>query len=166
MTLRPFDDTRDRPLLRAWLADPHSARWITCHEGALTEADLDAWQRQTDATRWVYEAAGGPVAYGELHTHRAVPYVRVARVLVDPARRGEGRGKALAAALGEQARALHPGWPIYAHIQPDNVAALLAYPALGFVPLEPLPPDADPTDLWLELLERDLDDPGGRLDDE
>jgi [ribosomal protein S18]-alanine N-acetyltransferase len=163
MTLRPFDDARDRPLLRAWLADPESARWLTGHDGTLTEADLDAWQRQPDATRWVYEAAGGPVGYGELHAHRAVPYVRVARVLVDPARRGQGHSSGLVRALAEAARTRHPGWPIFTRIAPDNFAAILAYPSAGFVPLEPLPPDADAAYLWLELLERDPDDPGGRL---
>ena len=85
MTLRSFDDGRDRPLLRAWLADPQAVLWLAGHEGALTEADLDAWRDQPDATRWIFEPAGAPVGYGELLAHPSAPYVRVARVLVDPA---------------------------------------------------------------------------------
>jgi GNAT superfamily N-acetyltransferase len=166
MTLRLFDDDRDRPLLRAWLADAPAARWLAGHEGALTEADLDAWRDQPDATRWVYAPEGVPVGYGELQAHPAGPYVRVARVLVDPHQRIQGHGRALARALAAEARMRHPGWPIYARVTPDNYPALLAYPSVGFVPLEPLPADADDAYLWLVLLERDHDDPGGPLGDE
>ncbi len=166
MTLRPFDDDRDRRLLRAWLADPQAVQWLAGHEGALTEADLDAWRDQPDATRWIYEPGGTPVGYGELLAYPAAPYVRVARVLVDPARRAQGHGRALALALAEQARARFPGWPIITRIAPGNLAAIFAYPSVGFVPLEPLPADADESWLWLVLLERDHDDPGGPLEDE
>ncbi|HEV2235772.1 MAG TPA: GNAT family N-acetyltransferase [Ktedonobacterales bacterium] len=166
MTLRPFDDSRDRPLLRAWLADPQVARWLTGHDGALTEADLDAWRDQPDATRWVYAPEGVPLGYGELLAFPAAPYVRVARVLVDPARRIQGHGRALALALAAEARTRHPDWPIYTRITPDNHAALLAYPSVGFVALEPLPEGADDAYLWLVLMERDDDDPGGPLGDE
>lgn len=165
MTLRPFDDSRDRPLLRAWLADPQAACWLTGHDGALTEADLDAWRDQPNATRWIYEAAGAPVGYGELQAYPAVPYARVARVLVDPARRIQGHGRTLAQALAAEARARHPGWPILTRIAPDNRSAILAYPSVGFVPLEPLPEGADESYLWLVLLEREHDDPGGPLED-
>jgi GNAT superfamily N-acetyltransferase len=166
MTLRPFDDERDRPLLRAWLADPQAVLWLAGHEGALSEADLDAWRDQPGATRWLFEPAGVPMGYGELLAQPAAPYVRVARVLVDPAQRHQGHGRALALALTGEARVRHPGWPIVTRIAPDNRAAIFAYPSVGFVPLEPLPEGADESYLWLVLLERDHDDPGGRLGNE
>ena len=166
MTLRSFDDGRDRPLLRAWLADPQAVLWLAGHEGALTEADLDAWRDQPDATRWIYELAGAAVGYGELQVYGTIPYVRVARVLVDPERRIQGHGRALALALAAEARVRHPGWPILTRIAPDNRSAILAYPSVGFVALEPLPAGADASYLWLVLLERDHDDPGGPLEDE
>ncbi|HEX9412267.1 MAG TPA: GNAT family N-acetyltransferase [Ktedonobacterales bacterium] len=165
MTLRPYDDQRDRPLLRAWIEGPQTTRWLTSHEGALTETDLDAWCDTSSASRWIHERDGVPVAYGELQAHRDVPYVRLARLLVDPARRMRGIGRELTWALAAQARADHPGWPIYTRIPPDNLPALLAYPSAGFVPLEPLPPNADASFLWLALPESEPADPGGALDD-
>jgi GNAT superfamily N-acetyltransferase len=165
MALRPFDDACDRPLLRAWVDGPDTARWLTGHSGALEDADLDAWRDATDTTRWVHEHDGVPVAYGELQEHPAVPYMRLARLLVDPARRTRGLGRQLARALMAEARTRRPGWPIYTRVPPDDLPAILAYPAVGFVPLEPLPPDADEAYLWLRLLEADPAEPGGSLDE-
>lgn len=163
MTLRPFEDAHDRPLLRAWLGDDESARWLTGHAGAVTDADMNAWRDTPDTSRWVYEQEGAPVGYGEIREDAAGRYSQLVRLLVDPARRRHGMGSALARALATQARASRPDWPIYTRIHPENLAAILAYPAAGLVALEPLPSGFDDTYLWLTLPDGEPAVPGGSL---
>src|SRR5260370_8409811 len=112
MTLRPYDDQRDRPLLRAWIEGPQTTRWLTSHEGALTESDLDAWCDASSASRWIHQRDGVPVAYGELQAHLDVPYVRLAPLLVDPARRMRGISRDLTRSLAAQPRPHHPSCPL------------------------------------------------------
>lgn len=165
MILRPFDDVRDRSLLHAWLRDGEGARWLAGHAEPVTDADLDAWRDTPGASRWIGEHDGEPVGYGDFREDAAGSYSQLVRLLVDPARRQRGLGSALVHALASQARIRQPEWPVYTNIHPENVPAILAYPAAGLVPLEPLPPGFDEAYLWLTLPDAEPAEPGGPLDD-
>ena len=161
MTLRPYDEARDRALVLAWANAPDTARWLTDHEGPVAEADLAAWCAEPLATQWVLDHGGEAAGFGTIRVYAGEGYVRFGRLLVDPARRRQGIGRALTCALVERAMALRPGWPVYARIAPGNVAPLLLYPSAGLVALEPLPPGLDDSFLWLMVMEHDLPEPGG-----
>ena len=160
MVPRPYDDARDRPLLRAWVESPRTAHWLTERESGLTEEELDGWRDAPELTQWIAEREGQPVGYGAIRED-AAGYLMLCHLLVDPARRGRGIGRELARALAAQARARRPGWPVYTRILPDNLPAILAYPSAGFAPLEPLPPGFDAGFLWLTWLAED----GSRIQD-
>lgn len=168
LELSPYDDTRDRVLLRAWANAPETAYWLTWREGPVTDVDLDGWRDADNATQWMLLRDGQPAGYGEIHCYRSdanQPYAQLVRLVVDPTRRRQGLGGALVRALVAQARALHPGSPIYARISPGNEAALLLYPFAGLVPLEPLPPGFDPNVVWLTAPDHEPPVPGGRIDE-
>lgn len=165
MALSPYDDMRDRALVRGWANAPDTAIWLTGRDAPVSDADLDAWRDTPGATCWLLARDQQPVGYGEIHWRDASNDTQIVRLLVDPARRRGGLGRVLLRALIHQARALHPGQPIYARITPDNRAALLMYPDAGLVPLDPLPPGFDPDAVWLTALDTAPAMPGGRLDD-
>ncbi len=164
MTLRHYDDAIDRSLVRSWIDGRDTLRWLTGLDGDGAEADPVNWRGMPGTSRWILEREGCPVAYGEIEEHPAKHYAQVARILVDPAKRGQGAGREMVRLLGEVARTEHSAWPVYARLDADNRAALLAYPAAGLAPLEPLPPDFDSRSIWLILLDTEPADPGGTLD--
>jgi ribosomal protein S18 acetylase RimI-like enzyme len=75
------------------------------------------------------------VAYGELWVDDEEGEVELARLIVDPAERGRGVGRRLAAGLASLARSRHPR--VFLRVHPANVAALRCYAAAGFEPVEP-----------------------------
>lgn len=166
MTLRHYDAARDQALVLAWANAPDAAPWMVDHPGAVEEGDLVAWCAEPLSSQWIFECAGRPAGFGTIRIYEQEAYVRFGRLLVDPAQRHQGIGRSLAQAIVAQARALRPNWPVYARIAPGNEAALLLYPSVGLVPLEPLPPGCDDSYLWLTFMEHDHPEPGGSFDDE
>ncbi len=75
------------------------------------------------------------VAYGELWVDDDEAGVELARLIVDPAERGQGLGRLLASGLAELARSRYP--LVFLRVRPDNIAALRCYAAAGFEPVEP-----------------------------
>jgi GNAT superfamily N-acetyltransferase len=166
MPLRPFDGARDRARLLAWAGDPETRAWLVRYGAPVGEGELDGWGGVLGESRWTLEREGMMVAYGEIWEETGAGHVEVARLIVDPARRREGVGSDLVAALAGAARARRPDRPVYVRVAPDHRAALLAYPAAGLVALEPLPGELDASYLWLTWPEGEPEDPGGLLDDE
>ena len=71
------------------------------------------------------------VGYGEIWEHPDADEAELARLIVDPARRGRGLGRLLATLLLAEARRL--GWAdVWLRVVPDNEPALRAYAAAGF----------------------------------
>ncbi len=166
LQLRPYDDGRDRSLVRAWVDSPQVARWFTESDDGPIDAEMDRWRAVGGLAAWVAERDGQPVGHGALRVIDATAHVMLCHLLVDPTRRGKGIGTDLARALAARALADHPGWPVYARIAPGNLPAIIAYPAASFVPLEPLPPECDQRYLWLAWLADDASRvPGGRVDE-
>src|SRR5215468_7131838 len=75
------------------------------------------------------------VAYGELWVDDDEAGVELARLIVDPAERGQGIGRWLASGLAGLARSRYP--LVFLRVHPDNIAAQRCYAAAGFGPVEP-----------------------------
>lgn len=78
------------------------------------------------------DASDGAIAYGELWEDRDADEAELARLIVDPARRGKGIGRTLTRALADEAHRRGFG-AVWLRVVPDNVRALAAYAAAGFV---------------------------------
>ena len=71
------------------------------------------------------------VGYGELWQDRELDEAELARLVIAPAERGHGQGRALTAALADEARARGFG-AVWLRVRPENVPARRAYEAAGF----------------------------------
>ncbi len=117
--------TPEEDALRRW-AGP-STRWPATPESLW--ADLN----NTDATSFAFESVKhGLVGFGQVR-YREQTYGHLARIIVSPSHRGLGLGRALCAALMQEAPRLHPikGYSLY--VFPDNARAIALYRSLGFV---------------------------------
>ncbi|HEX5995346.1 MAG TPA: GNAT family N-acetyltransferase, partial [Jiangellales bacterium] len=61
--------------------------------------------------------------------------VELARLIVDPVRRGRGIGRTLVTELATVAAAQYPD--VFMRVHPENMAALRSYAAAGFGPVAP-----------------------------
>jgi ribosomal protein S18 acetylase RimI-like enzyme len=141
--LVPFEPRR-AARVASWAATPAEVRaWCARDEAPVPAAVVAAWAAAADVEAFLLLDAGAdggeePVAYGELWVDEAEGEVELARLIVDPAHRGRGVGRALARALAARARDDHPALPLVAlRVLPDNAAALRAYAAAGFVRVDP-----------------------------
>lgn len=163
MELRPYDDAQDRRAVRAWIDTPQTARWLTWRDENVSEEDLDAWCEVPGQSRWMFEHAGAPVGYGVIGADPQARTLELKHILVARDWRKQGIGREIAQALVCHAHARYPGWPIYARVMPDNIAALVAYPSWGFVPLDPLIPGFQEQYIWLIMPDQLPRDRGGSL---
>ena len=82
---------------------------------------------------WVLrDAAGQTVAFGQ-HWHRCSGSVHIGRLIVNPARRGQGWGRCLCQALMAQARADSGCRMVTLRVFRHNSVAVALYRSLGFV---------------------------------
>jgi ribosomal protein S18 acetylase RimI-like enzyme len=87
----------------------------------------------TDATTFAWQSpTQGLVGLGQVRW-REQTYGHLARIIVDPERRGRGLGRALCLALMREAVRLHPIQAFSLYVYPDNLKALTLYRSLGFV---------------------------------
>jgi|GEM_PF-2366816 len=143
LVLRPFAPEDDAAML-AWFATPAELERVA---GATLRWPLDAAQLQglrdePSFTAFTAVEPGRedvPVAHAEVVT-LAPGHGRLARVVLDPARRGEGLAKPLIAAVLEHARAAGLT-DLELRVFADNAPALRTYLALGFTTREPFPGD-------------------------
>jgi ribosomal protein S18 acetylase RimI-like enzyme len=101
------------------------------HDGGLVPAEkVAAWAAEAGVYSFgLYEEAE-LIAYGELWVDHDEAEVELARLIVDPARRGRGVGRLLVAQLSMVARAMYPN--VFLRVHPANAAALRCYGAAGF----------------------------------
>jgi ribosomal protein S18 acetylase RimI-like enzyme len=149
LRLVPFEPDA-APQVAAWATSPREVRdWCGREAERVLPDDLRTWSRSPDVEAWllvepVCRGAAGridgwrAVGYGELWLDHEEHEVELAHLIVDPARRGEGLGRALAARLAARAQAGHPHLPLVVlRVQPGNEAAVRAYRAAGFRPVTP-----------------------------
>jgi ribosomal protein S18 acetylase RimI-like enzyme len=131
LDLVPYDGTAAE-LVVGWCAgSPFSSEWVPADTGAPDDV-LARWLADPDISGYLLLDEGTPVAYGELWVEPDEDEAELAHLVVAPARRRRGHGRALAVALAEQARAdglAH----VTLRVRPDNVAGISCYLSTGFV---------------------------------
>jgi ribosomal protein S18 acetylase RimI-like enzyme len=119
-----------------WCAgSPFSSEWVP---PARTDPDavLAGWLEDPDISGFLLLRSGEPVAYGELWLEPDDAEAELAHLVVDPARRRQGLGRALAVALVDRARA-EGQTNIFLRVHPDNDVAVACYASAGFVRCSP-----------------------------
>lgn len=113
------------PELRRWAGS--TVRWPATAESLWEDIN------NADATTFAFETDGPVmVGFGQVR-HREGTYGHLARIIVSPAHRGGGLGRALCGALMREAPRLHPITAYSLYVFEDNVTAIGLYRTLGFV---------------------------------
>jgi [ribosomal protein S18]-alanine N-acetyltransferase len=132
----PFDPAH-AAVVASWPRSAREAEWW-CGAGpfpvpAQTVAD---WQREADVQAHMVLADGAIAGYGELWTDDDEGEVELARIIVAPAARGNGLGRALVRGLLSEAVLV--GYPnVFIRVHPANEIALRCYRGAGFRAVDP-----------------------------
>ena len=139
LTLIPFRPEHG-PGMTSWVRSiDEASRWASLDHLPTLE-DLGHWHGQSFATPFVLISGNHVVGYGELwddrEEDREKGEAELARLVIEPARRGRGLGRALTRALAEEAwrRGFTEVW---LRVVADNLPARRAYEAAGFVRATP-----------------------------
>ncbi|MGW1346587.1 GNAT family N-acetyltransferase [Kribbella sp. NPDC002412] len=117
-----------------WARTPHEVGLLCGREEYPFPADaVTSWRKlEPDIQAYVYFDGDQPVGYGEVWLDDDEDEVELARIIVDPERRGQGIGAELVRALLTPAIAAgHPD--IFLRVRPDNAPAIRTYLGVGFV---------------------------------
>ena len=133
--LVPYDGSAAALVVDWCAASPFSREWVPDGDPAADlapDAVLARWHEDPDISGYLLVRDGEPVAYGELWVDRDEDEAELAHLVVDPARRRQGLGRALALALVEQAGVLGLG-TVTLRVHPDNAVGIACYLSAGFV---------------------------------
>ena len=103
--------------------------------GCCAAAQINAWAGEDWVRPFGLYQDERLVAYGELWVDDEEAGVELARLIVDPAERGQGVGRRLAGGLADLARSRYP--LVFLRVVPANIAARRCYAAAGFQPAGP-----------------------------
>jgi ribosomal protein S18 acetylase RimI-like enzyme len=133
-SLTPFEG--DAATVAGWLRSPkEAALWAGVTEWPVPASLFAEWHADPDVVAFLLVDDGGEaVAYGELWQENQE--AELARLVVDPARRGRGLGRLLVGALIAEARSRGLE-EIWLRVVPDNEAAVRCYLGAGFVRASP-----------------------------
>jgi ribosomal protein S18 acetylase RimI-like enzyme len=165
LQLRSFP-AEQADLVSSWAPTAEEAlMWCSAPAAPVPAGQIRAWADQDGVEQFGLYQDQQLVAYGELWTDDQEAEVELARLIVDPALRGQGLGRYLAADLGRLARLRHP--LVLLRVHPGNAAALRCYAAAGFGPVSPAQAAAwntgQPTCyVWLSLATLTGQRPGSR----
>ena len=137
--LVPFRPEHARELTSWVTSVDEASRWASLDHLPTLE-DLARWHAQPYATPYVLMSGADVVGYGEVwddtEEDRDTCEAELARLVIDPARRGEGLGRALTRALAGEARSR--GFAeVWLRVVEGNTPARRAYEAAGFVRAAP-----------------------------
>lgn len=120
--------------------------WSSRFDDQVPPEVIVGWSRADDVEAYVGVVDHTVIAYGELWLDPDEGEAELARLLLEPSRRGQGLGKRLTRLLVERARQTHPELPhVILRVRPDNTVARHAYEGAGFVEL-----DAAEAKIWNE----------------
>jgi len=123
-------------VVSGWAKTDEEVRMWCGHPAAPVPAgQINAWASEDWVQPFGLYRDDRLVAYGELWVDDDEAEVEIARLIVDPAERGQGLGRRLACGLADLARSRHPR--VFLRVHPDNSAAQRCYAAAGFEPVEP-----------------------------
>jgi RimJ/RimL family protein N-acetyltransferase len=144
--LQPFDPAlAERIATWTTSADEVNA-WSSRFDDHVPSEVIVGWSRADDVEAYVGVVDHTVIAYGELWLDPDEGEVELARLLLEPSRRGQGLGKELTRSLVDRARQAHPELPhVILRVRPDNAVARRAYLGAGFVEL-----DAAEAKIWNE----------------
>ena len=131
--------------------------WSSRFDDQVPPEVIVGWSSADDVEAYVGVVDATVIAYGELWLDPDEGEVELARLLLEPSRRGRGLGKELARSLVERARQSHPELPhVILRVRPDNTVARRAYVGAGFVELDPAEAKAwnegQPTEyVWMRM---------------
>jgi ribosomal protein S18 acetylase RimI-like enzyme len=102
--------------------------WCSRAEHPFPAEVIRGWAAQPDVAAYLLLADGEPVGYGEVWSDEEENEAELARLIVAPAARGRGVGRALTIALVAVA-----GYDeVFLRVRPDNAVALATYRGAGF----------------------------------
>jgi ribosomal protein S18 acetylase RimI-like enzyme len=131
MHLRPFA-ADEADAVAGWCTSPDEAvMWCGYSDGLVPAEKITGWAAEEGVRQHGHDDDGRLVAYGELWLDDDEQEVELARLIVDPTRRGQGIGRTLVTELATLARRHYPD--VFMRVHPDNAAALRCYTAAGFV---------------------------------
>jgi ribosomal protein S18 acetylase RimI-like enzyme len=122
-------------LVAGWTLDAEELeRWCGRRDYPLEAEVVLSWQTEADVRAFVLEG-DTTLAYGELWLDETENEVELARIIVNPDRRGRGVGREFVRRLLEAAR--ETGYPTaFLRVVPDNLVAIRCYEAAGFARVE------------------------------
>jgi len=123
-------------VVSSWATTPDEVlAWCSRSEVPVPPEVVVDWSSASDVHAYLLVDDGSVVAYGELWVDDDETEVELARLIVDPARRGRGLGRRLVTELAGRARDIHPN--VFLRVRPGNDAAVACYRAAGFQRLGP-----------------------------
>jgi [ribosomal protein S18]-alanine N-acetyltransferase len=133
--LEPFDRA-DAATVLSWARTPEEREaWAALAE-APDEGIFDRWHADEDVHAFGFVVDGRLAGYGEIWEDPEEREAELARLIVDPAIRGRGVGRAMVRLLA--ARARERGYDdVWVRVLPSNEPAIKAYVAAGFVRTTP-----------------------------
>jgi RimJ/RimL family protein N-acetyltransferase len=128
--LIPYEQALASTIL-GWVRSPAEREaWASLAEAPGPEV-FERWHAGPDVAAFVLEQDGVPVAYGEVWRDEEEDEAELARIVVDPARRGRGVGRRFVGLLAARARASGLS-EVVLRAHPGNAAALACYAGAGF----------------------------------
>jgi len=109
--------------------------WCSHPAAPVPAGQINAWAQEDGVQPFGLYRDGRLVAYGELWVDDDEAEVELARLIVDPAERGQGLGRRMVTGLADLARSRYPR--VFVRVHPDNIAAQRCYAAAGFQHVEP-----------------------------
>ncbi len=135
MRLRPFP-ADSASVVSGWATTDEEVLMWCSHPAAPVPTDqINAWAQEDGVQPFGLYRDDRLVGYGELWVDDDEAEVELARLIVDPAERGQGLGRHMVTGLADLARSRYPR--VFVRVHPDNIAAQRCYAAAGFDPVEP-----------------------------
>ncbi len=130
--LEPFDRAH-APAVLSWARTPEEREaWASIADPEPDVSIFDRWHADEDVRPFGLFEGDRLVGYGEIWLDPEEHEAELARLIVDPAERGRGVGRAMVRSLAERAREL--GFDdVWLRVVPENERAMRAYAAAGFV---------------------------------
>lgn len=129
--LERFDPSHAERILGWARSAEERDAWASIGEAEARPDIFRTWHRDPDVHPFVLHVDGETVGYGEVWEDREAAEVELARIIVDPERRGRGLGRRLVELLVREATA-RGFTQIWVRVVPTNGPALACYRSAGF----------------------------------